>query len=210
MRKSELEIFLSRLKPLDKPKASFEQHQTPSNIAADILNLINLSEGLENKIIADFGTGNGIFAIGASVLGAYSIGIDSDPSAIQTAKENLEYAKKHFPGIKAEFINQDISDFDKKVDLVIMNPPFGFQNKDENLIFLEKAFSSSNSIYTILHSPEKNPEKVKEFLKKFASKFEFECISLKKYRFPIPKVYKFHRKEKIFINTALYLFRRRS
>lgn len=207
--KSELEIFLSKLKKIKEPKIRMEQYNTPEDVAADILNIVDLSENFEGKKVLDFGTGNGIFAIGAGILGARAIGIDKDKNAIKIAKENLRIAKSYFPEIKVKFLVMDVADFRERADIVIMNPPFGLKIKGLNLIFLENAMGITNRIYALLHhSKTKTAEKTAEFIKNFARKKNFIATILKSYNFEIPKIYKFHRREKIWVKTNLYFFRR--
>lgn len=47
--------------------------------------------GCRNKVVLDVGTGSGILAIGAALLGAQSVlAVDIDPEAVRVAKENVE------------------------------------------------------------------------------------------------------------------------
>ena len=93
--KKELEILLSKIATFEKSKPELEQYQTPSAIAADILWTAFMNRDIRNKEVADLGSGTGIFAIGASLLGAkLAIGYEADASAIALARKNVKIVKK--------------------------------------------------------------------------------------------------------------------
>lgn len=75
MQKTELQIFLSKLKGFENPKPKLEQYQTSPEIASDMLNQAKLIGG-ENMI--DLGAGTGILTIGAALLGFKAIGYEKD------------------------------------------------------------------------------------------------------------------------------------
>ena len=68
--KKQLGISLSKLNKIEQPNLLLEQYQTDSEIASEILWTAFLNGNIENKTIADFGTGNGIFAYGSLLLNA--------------------------------------------------------------------------------------------------------------------------------------------
>ncbi len=93
--KKELEILLSKFKSFEKPKAELEQYMTPSSIVAELLWTAFMDNNIRERTVADFGTGTGIFAIGASILGAKTaIGYDIDNGALKLARGNVKIAKK--------------------------------------------------------------------------------------------------------------------
>ena len=143
LNQNKLAIFLSKLKELEKTSVSLEQYQTNSDIAAKILWWAYMQNDIKNKVIADFGCGNGVFGIGCLLLDANRVYfIDKDEEAIKVAKENYKGLKN---GI---FLNKDIKDFNEKVDVVIENPPFGVQKEHADREFLEQAFKISDIIYS--------------------------------------------------------------
>ena len=73
MDKKELSILLSKLIEQENLKIDLEQYQTESELAGEILWKAFLNNDIKNKIIADFGCGNGIFGIGALLLGAKKV-----------------------------------------------------------------------------------------------------------------------------------------
>jgi len=141
--KSKLAIVLSKLKLFENPKSYLEQYPTDSEVAADILWNAYMIGDIENKKVADLGAGTGILGIGALMLGAKVYFVEKDKDAIKTLKQNLEGYENY------EISECDVSKFDKKVDTVIMNPPFGIQNRKADKPFVEKAVEIAKNFYYI-------------------------------------------------------------
>ena len=189
--KKQLEIVLSNLKDFKQPIAELEQYSTPSSIASTLLWIAYQEGNIKNKVVADLACGTGIFAIGASLLGAkYVYAIDIDKNAIEIAKENAKKIKN------IKFINEDISKFNKKVNTIIMNPPFGVRKSFADKKFLLVAFKNSNIIYS-LHKIESE-----NFLKKISEENGFLQI----FDFPIKATMKFHRKRFYRFKVGLWKF----
>ncbi|MCW1296688.1 MAG: METTL5 family protein [Candidatus Parvarchaeota archaeon] len=192
--KKQLEILLSKLREFIEPKVALEQYATPSSIASSVIWIAYQMGDIEGKVIADFACGTGIFSVGALLLGAkFVYAIDVDKNAIKIAKENA----KDFDNIA--FFCMDISKFDKKTDVVIMNPPFGVKKKFADKKFLQIAFHVSDVIYS-LHKIESG-----NFIKKFSMENGFNSMLLKIYDFPLKATMKFHRKR--FHNVKVGLWR---
>ena len=197
--KKELAIILSRLRKYDKASVKLEQYTTDSEIASDVLWQAYMHRDIDDKTIADLGSGTGILGIGCLILGAKKVYfVDNDENSLKIAKSNLEYVKSCIKSedskekaIKGEavFICKDISDFNEKVDTVIQNPPFGTKQKHADKMFLEKAFSITKIIYSF-HKLE-----TERFVNKISEDYGFEITHLWKFDFPIKATYSFHRKK---------------
>ncbi len=199
MNKKELAINLSKLNILEEFNVNLEQYQSEGELAGNILWEAFLNNDVKDKIIADLGCGNGIFGIGALLLGAKKVFfIDLDKNAIQITKDNYKRLKLN----NGKFINSPISEFNQKVDTVIMNPPFGVQNEHSDREFLEKAFKISKSIYSI-HKIES-----KKFIKKISEKFYFKVIKIYKLDFLIKKTYNFHKSDRYYVKTGCWHLRK--
>jgi len=202
MNKKTLAILLSQISSFEKPIVKLEQYQTPSEIAAEILWFISFQNELENKLVADLGCGTGILGLGASVLGAKKVYmIDSDKGSIELAKQN----KKSLEEILSKKLNciiseKDISKFNKKVDLIIQNPPFGVKAIHSDRKFLKKAFSLAPLIYSFHKIESKN------FLKSFSRDNNFKSELIMKFNFPLPKTYSFHKKKIHIVKVGLWRF----
>jgi len=191
--KKELEIFLSYLDQIEEKNNKLQQYDTPSKIAADILWTAFMRGDLEGKV-ADFGTGNGIFAIGAYFLGAKKV------YAIEKDEKRIELAKQNSKEMKIDFIHSDISEFDQKIDTVIMNPPFGKKPRHMDRDFLLKAFDLSDNIYSI-HTANSY-----EFLRDFARQRGFNCQKIRELDFPIKRTFDWHKKPVKNFRVVVLLF----
>lgn len=198
--KKELALLLSKLKTFEKPKATLEQYQTPSELAADMLWSLNLRNSLEGKNVLDLGCGTGIFGIGALLLGAKSVEfVDRDSEVLALAQENYILIQKIL-GIKlrATFTCQDIRLVKKKADVVIQNPPFGVQQEHADKEFLIVAMNVAPLIYSV-HKIESE-----KFIDKLAKDNGFTVVSVIPYTFQLKRTQKFHSKEKYDVKVGLW------
>ena len=196
MNKKELAIRLSKLKPLKKLDISLEQYQTESELAAEILWLTYLNNDIKDKIAADLGCGNGIFGFGSLLLEADKVYfVDKDKEALSVAKENCKSKK-------SGFMNIDISEFKKKTDTVFMNPPFGVQKRKADKEFLLTAMKNASVIYSI-HKIES-----KKFIDALCKENNFKVENILEADFLLKKTYKFHKKEKYYVKTGVWIIRR--
>lgn len=189
MNKKELELLLSKLKEFDAPKVKLEQYATDISIVADLL--WNAYDDIDEKVVADLGCGTGFFGFGALILSAKKVFfVDIDEEVIKIAKENKKFLEKVLKRkLNCVFVNQDVIEFDKKVDVVLENPPFGVKEEHADKRFLEVAFEVGNVIYSFHKFSTKN------FVEKFSSDNGFKVKKLFRYSFPIKKSYWFHEKD---------------
>ena len=191
--KKSLEIELSKLEPLVKYDVSLEQYSIDSYFASEILWWAYMNGDIKDFSVCDLGCGNGILGSGCSILGASSVYfVDVDPKAISVAKNNCS----------GKFFCCDVSSFDLKVDVVVMNPPFGVQNCHADRKFLLKAFSIANVIYSIHKIESKN------FVTKLALENGFALVDVFSFDFVLGKLYKFHTKEKYKVSVGCFLLRK--
>ncbi|MCD6370034.1 MAG: methyltransferase [Thermoplasmata archaeon] len=196
MKKKSLEIILEGVEKYTRPKNILEQYFTPPGMAADILFFAHLNGDIKEKIVADFGAGTGIFTVGSCLLEAKKIyAVEIDREAIEILKENL----KKFQCKQVEIIHSSVESFKKSVDTVIQNPPFGSQRKHADLPFLIQAMKVSKVVYS-LHNAE-----TKAFIEKKVEDMGWKITHVKRYSFPIPRTFFFHRKD--VVETDVLLFR---
>lgn len=205
MDKKQLEIILSKLKEIERPKAELEQYTIPSDLAAKILNSAYLSGDIKNKVVLDLGCGSGRLMIGAALFGAKkAIGVDVDKKLIEMTKKNIKNVESLINikiQEKIELFCMDISEWRRKVDTVIQNPPFGIQKLHADRIFLKKALECAEKIYS-LH---RHYEKSREFLTKFIEKNDGKVEKIIKFKFRIPYMFKFHKKPYVRYEVDLFI-----
>jgi len=205
--KKALEVILSRIAGFPSAKVRIEQYMTPSSIAAEILWFGALKDHIEGKVILDLGCGTGILGIGAALLGAQKvIFVDSDSSALDIARKNYARVKSEIytPG-DTLFLHADINDvgpFKENIDLVLQNPPFGVKDKHADKIFLEKAFSLADRMYTF-HKSES-----KQFISAISSDHNFKINHYFEFDYPLKQTMVFHSKRIHYITVGCWLLER--
>ena len=119
------------------PVAPLEQVGTPAEAAADLLTALDRHVGLRGRAVLDLGCGTGRLSVGAALLGADPVtGVDADAGLIPVAR-----AAARSLGAKVDFRVSDVGSWDRAVDVVVMNPPFGAQRRHADRPFWERAFS---------------------------------------------------------------------
>ena len=168
IKKSKLAIMLSNFETFKEPKAELEQYPFDGQSASEMLWNAHSLGDIEGKVVGDFGCGTGILGIGALLLGAKEVYfIDTSNSAVQTAKKNLKQTEEQIGENlhdKAHFLIGDICLFNKKVDIVLQNPPFGTQKEHADRIFLEKAIENAKVVYSV------HKTSTLDFVKNFAKR----------------------------------------
>ena len=191
--KKQLEILLEQLEDVENPSVAEEQYSTPPPLAAELLTLAFLHGDIANRVVYDLGSGNGILAIGAKLLGAKeAIGIERDGNAIEVAIENSRKL-----GVEVEFRRCDVRTVRARGDTVVMNPPFGAQrgNRHADRVFLKKAFEIASVVYTI-HNAGSEP-----FLRTFVHPASITRFPTS---FGMRRRFWFHKREKKTIAVDLY------
>ena len=198
MKKQQLEIGLQRLMPLSKQSERLEQYATPAHIAADMLWEAFTAGDIEGRTVVDLGCGNGVFAIGAKMLGAKDVlGVDLDPEAVRVANENAQAAQ-----LIVDFEEGDVTEVGGKFDTVLQNPPFGAQTKNADRAFIKKAIELAPRTYS-MHN-----DGTEEFVQQMVSALGARALTVKKYKFEIPYAFEFHRKPVETISVVLLRFER--
>jgi putative methylase len=187
MKKKALEIKLQELET-HSSSPGLEQYGTPTDIAADMLHLAFSNGDIEDRKVVDLGCGNGIFAIGAKLLGAREvIGVEVDPNAMRVAKRNMERMR-----VQVDLVESDIEDFGTPCDTVVQNPPFGAQkgHRHADMVFIKKAFEVAPVVYSLHLS------KTRDFVLRNIEYCGATVTLTKSYKLLMPHTYPFHRKEK--------------
>ncbi|MGI0154814.1 MAG: METTL5 family protein [Thermoplasmata archaeon] len=136
MRRSELLRRLERVPPPARPRSDLEQVVTPPEAAADLLFAALAAGDLAGRSVLDLGTGTGRLAIGAALLGAGPVvGVDLDGGSVEEARRSADAAE-----VEVEFVAGALADWDRRAELVVMNPPFGAQKAHADRPFWDVAY----------------------------------------------------------------------
>ncbi len=195
MKQKDLEIILTNLLNFSEPKVFLEQYQIPPRLAATITWRAYQLGDIEDKIVADFCCGTGLFAIAAKILGAKEVyGIEIDKDALELAKQNSESIDTEI-----NFIQEDVREIQMKFDTILMNSPFGIRGEIKDKEFLIAALQKSNVCYSLHLHQENNIQ----FLTQLVKKNGKEVKEVIKAEFEIPKMYRFHKKRYHVIQVAI-------
>ncbi len=200
LRLRELEMALERIERREQREISLEDYPTPAPIAAAILYAAEMEHGdIRDKVVVDLGCGDGIFAIGAAMLGARGvIGIDVQSKALKVCQRNSRLLGTD--GVTDWVLGEVTSLGLRDVDTVVSNPPFGVKKRGADVAFLTKALSIAKVTYSIHLAGEKN----REFLRRKIEGLGGRVTQIETFEFPIPRLFEFHRRERHRTQVDLY------
>jgi len=201
LRLKDLEMTLQLMERISDYDVSLEQYPTPATIAAAVLFSAEMDHGdIGGKLVFDLGCGDGIFAIGAALLGAKkAVGVDVQSKALKASQRNSNLLGTEDT---TDWILGDVAALAliEPIDTVLSNPPFGVKKRGADLRFLRKAISIARVTYSMHLSGEKN----RVFLRSAVEDLGGDITQIESFEFPIPRIYKFHRKERHMIRVDLY------
>lgn len=189
--RKKLEILIQKLAyPVDYNN-DLEQYLTDPHVASMLVYQAFQNGDIEGKTVADLGCGNGILAFSAATMGARHVyAIDSDISMAALCETNCK-------GLPVTVEASDITTFSKKVDTVLMNPPFGSVRKHADLPFIMAAAAHGSTIYAIHNM------KTRDFVEREYNKFG-DIFFQAKVLISIPRIYA-HHKDKVREMEALII-----
>src|SRR3989338_4606872 len=200
MDKKKLSIALSKLHPVTALKINLEQYRIEGDFAATLLWKAYQDKCIDDMTVADLGCGNGILGIGALLLGAkFVYFLDSDDDSLEVCRKNLE---ESYDGRNYRIISGDVSEFNKRINTIIMNPPFGVQKRKAYKIFLETAMNHSDNVYSI-HKIES-----RKFIESLSRENHFKVIEVIEKEFSIKKSYEFHTNKRHTFVSGIWVLKR--
>lgn len=204
IKRKKLEEFLQAVDGFERPNILLEQYATPDHIASCMLYSIQSNFGdLEDKVVADLGSGCGMLSIGSFLLGAaYTLGFEIDKNAIDICLENID----EIPTI--DCMQCDIltdlknSRFEGFFDTVVMNPPFGTKhNAGIDMKFLQAGiFLTNNAVYSL------HKTSTRDHIFKKAADWNVTAKVVAELKYNIPATYKFHKKTSVDIEVDFWRF----
>jgi putative methylase len=221
VRRLDLELFLSQIKPHPSPQTCLEQYTVSEAVAAIVLYLAAYAnDDVIGKKVLDLGCGTGRLALAAAYLGAkHVVGVDIDKTAIKTALENSARTGE----TNVQWVVGDIAAITGNFDTVLQNPPFGVQKRAADRRFLEKALKVGNVIYSLHNHPRIDKQLMKRlksnpgnllqvapspFVEKFVKSRHGEVKAVYAIPITIPRMFDFHTKAKYDFIVDLYLIKK--
>ncbi|KAH0952712.1 hypothetical protein HN011_008757 [Eciton burchellii] len=200
----QLEEYLQQLDVFEKPKILLEQYTTSAHIASHMLYTAQSQfNDIENKSVADLGSGCGILSLGAKMLGAeYVAAFEIDSDAIDVHYRNCTDIELFVEIIQCDILHYLPGKFEKFFDTVVMNPPFGTKkNAGIDMKFLEIAIKLSSNIVYSLHK-----SSTRDYILSKASQLGAKGTVIAELRYDLPRVYKFHKKGSVDIQVDFIRF----
>ena len=191
MRPKHLAIRLSKLTAHPCKDVTLEQYATEGDLAAYWMLAVDQLDGLEGKVVADLGAGNGILGIGALLLGARRVVfVETDEDALEVLRSNVTSLEDDLAD-RADVIAAQVGVDDlplDDVDLVVMNPPWGVQRERADRPFLEAAFTAAGRAVHLLHSDRAS------HVAAVAATHDWEAEAVLRTEFRLPPTYEHHAK----------------
>lgn len=183
-----LERELERLERVGSPDLHMEQYRTPPVVAARLLFHAAMRGHIKGKSVWDLGCGAGILACGAALLGAEKVtGVDIDPRSIEVARGNATLVGQQMVFYVAD-ITDDAAFAGAFADTVVMNPPFGVQQRYADRPFIDRALSFGRNVYGIFNAGSR------DFVT-FYTEGRATVEEAIRCRFPMRRTFTFHIKE---------------
>ncbi|GAA5862846.1 hypothetical protein JCM8547_006568 [Rhodosporidiobolus lusitaniae] len=220
MKLKELEAELQPLATFAAAKRELEQYHTSAHLASRmIFTAATQFDDLDEKDVLDLGCGCAVLGVASVMMGADSVvSVDVDPDALEIAKQNVKLVEmeEHITFVHAEIgpkggkpLAEGVPLFDpetmldRKVDTVVMNPPFGSWRKGIDMVFLEVACSiAETAVYSL------NKTSTRDFIEKKAKTFGFEGTVIAQMRYDLPKTMSFHKQKSVDIEVDMWRFER--
>ncbi|MDD1671191.1 MAG: METTL5 family protein [Methanomicrobiales archaeon] len=203
MRLRTLEIALEGLEGFDRPDPRTEQYSTPAVLAARLLHHAHLLGDIEGRSVCDLGSGTGVLALGASLLGAERVvGVELDPRAIAVARRNAARLEAEVTFVQGDVRDTGLIAGLGRFDTVVMNPPFGAQDPHADRPFVDAALALAPVVYGIFNSGSI------PFLEAYTAEraeIEFAIGGI----FPLKRTFPFHRHDTVGIEVEILRMMRR-
>jgi len=209
LNKRQLISVIEQLKTFDASmaKVRLEQYPTDAIAAVEMVFIAGfLHDDLHDRLVLDLGTGTGRLAISALCMGArLAIGIEIDEDAIVLARENArEFRMLH----QFHLVQGDVLAMPAALKrapfkcTILMNPPFGVQEKGADARFLRAAMAIDG--VEVIYSFHLTNEKNRRFLKKIIESCGWIISEIHQTKMILPHLYAFHEKKRKEIDVDIY------
>ena len=179
-------------------RPSLEQVATPAEAAAELLEGALSAGDLAGRSVVDLGCGTGRLAVGAAWLGAREVtGVEIDRGALEVARAAAKAA-----GLSVSWVARDVRDWQGEADTVLMNPPFGAQNRSADRPFFDAAFASArHAVYAFGLAASRS------FIARRAVERGAYVEATRPVAWELPRVFPHHRRARVPIAVDLWVIR---
>lgn len=203
MDRRDLERRLQPLAGFADPDPALEQYPTPADVAAHVVHLAALQGDLGRPVL-DLGTGTGVLAVGAALAGAERVvGVERDPAALRTARENEARADAPTPvaWVRGDAARPPLCP--GEATTVLMNPPFGARTGSEGA---DRAFlAAAADLATVSYSLHNAGSRA--FLESFVADRGGEVTHAFAVEFDVDRQFGFHTEARATIEAEAYRVR---
>lgn len=198
MNRRALERRLESVAGFADPRVEWEQYPTPAPLAAHLVHLAALQGDLDRPVI-DLGTGTGMLALGARLVGATDVaGIDRDPAALTVARENAR--RVDAPGVAWLLGDGRRPPLCATRATVLMNPPFGARRGNEHA---DRAFlAAARDLAAVSYSV--HNEGSREFVEAFVDDEGGELTHAFGAEFPVERQFDHHTRERHVLDVEVF------
>jgi predicted RNA methylase len=210
LNKRQLISIIEQLKTFDASmaKVKLEQYATDAVAAVEMVFIAGfMHDDLHDRLVLDLGTGTGRLAISALCMGArHAIGIELDNDAIMLARQNARDFNllSRYSLVQGDVLGLPLSL--RRVAgacTVLMNPPFGVQEKGADARFLQAAMAIDG--VDVIYSFHLTNEGNRAFLKKLIGSCSGWMLSeIHQTKMILPHLYAFHEKKRKEIDVDIY------
>ncbi len=189
---------LGQLSGFVSPRADTEQIATPPEAAAELLYDALARDDLAGRTVLDLGSGTGLLAIGAAILGARRVvGVERAPEAIAVARTNADRL-----GVGVRWVKSSVSAYREAADTVVMNPPFGAQRRHADAPFWNRAFAlARRAIYAFSLAESRT------FIGREAVARGARIETARPIHWELPATFPHHRKPRVPLSVDLWVLR---
>lgn len=198
MRRRQLEMRLQQVPDHPHPSLELEQYPTPPVVAGELLYEALGAGHIEGRSVTDLGSGTGVLALGAALLGASEVvGVEVDEGAASVADSVAQQW-----GLAVDFVVCDVRGWSERCQTVVMNPPFGAQRRHADRPFVETALAIAPVVYS-LHNGASVP-----FLRTLAKALRAELTLERPLPLTLDHRFPHHRQQRVAVPVVLLRWQR--
>ncbi|MFX1285422.1 MAG: METTL5 family protein [Promethearchaeota archaeon] len=191
--------YVNTINSFHKGKIQLEQYTLPAQLIAFIL--VSLEKDLKNQRIVEFGSGTGRISLPlVKFFSTHLLCVDVDSKTIYDLKRLFKEQKLEVELLISAIEFLETYSWKNSYELSIMNPPFGTKRRGIDVVFLEKALVFSKKVISI----HKSNQESRKLINRISRSYNKSCEILATLEFPIPPLFRFHKKKSHYVRVDVY------